>query len=1022
MSDRTRQPPRAQDGSASGTQVSAGGTAGPRPAHWTRGVRAWITLGLVCCALLWQTASIPALDPARQLSQFGHQRWTRLQGLPQDSARVLAQALDGALWIGTDEGLSRFDGTEFQHFNRGDAGLPSGSITALAAARDGSMWVRTLAGVAHFRNGVFRTFDRRQGLEADYISGLVEAQDGTVWAVGGRVAYAIRAGQVIRYGAAEGVPDAGLREVVETRDGVLVGAGIGAVVQFDGVRFRTLADGGSLAGHVALALAEGRDGALWVAGTRGLVEVQRDGRTRAYAAPDGLPEDVVPAVEVDRHGGVWAGTQQGLARLEGERFVQVPALGLSPVVWELFEDRDGSLWVGTNAALHQFREQIFSVFGSSEGFPSDQPSVVYQHPDGALWIGFRDRGVMRRQNGVTTRFTQQDGLPANEVFSIRGAADGSVLVGTRLGLGRIRDGRVLVTTPADPLARTSVYDAIEDRQGRLWLGTHDGVIRIDGTRQERVIAGSPLLSSAVVALALGPDGAVWAGTYAEGLWRYDPSGDRRLFTTADGLPSNGIRALVVDAAGVLWIGTVEGGLAWRRNGAFGRLGPAEGLESGNVGQIVDDGDHLWLGTTLGLAHVPKTALFGDGTTVAPGTPVPHLFITADGLRSSNCAPGFPVAGGGTRDRDGRIWIPTANGLASLLVSDLRPPAEPGPTHITAVIVDGQPADRLDGLTIGSGARRVEFHYSATSLAAPERLRYRYRLEGLDTGWTNAGARRSADYVHLGPGEYRFIVEASLVGGAAGPAGALAFTREARWYERTWSAYAVSAGILALAWLAYWIRLRQLRGRFAIVLDERNRISRELHDTLAQDFVGISSQLGAVASTLRTDPDAAEHRLALARRMTQHSLTEARRSVMDLRSSALTGRHLLDAIRAVAGEMTAGGDVVLEVSGRDPATGTDDLPDDIAQQVLRIAQEAVANAVKHARPGRIHIALARRGGTLTLSVHDDGTGFDPSQAFVSARGHFGLLGMRERARRVGGDLRVESAPGSGTTIHVTVPIP
>jgi ligand-binding sensor domain-containing protein len=152
---------------------------------------------------------------------------------------------------------------------------------------------------------------------------------------------------------------------------------------------------------------------------------------RAYAAPDGLPEDIVRAVEVDRHGGVWAGTQQGLARLEGERFVHVPELGLSPVVWELFEDRDGSLWVGTNAALHQFCEQIFSVFGSSEGYPSDQPSVVYQHPDGALWIGFRDRGVMRRQNGVTTRFTQQDGLPANEVFSIRGAADGSVLVGTR---------------------------------------------------------------------------------------------------------------------------------------------------------------------------------------------------------------------------------------------------------------------------------------------------------------------------------------------------------------------------------------------------------------------------------------------------------------------------------------------------------------------------------------------------------------------------------------------------------------
>lgn len=283
-------------------------------------------------------------------------------------------------------------------------------------------------------------------------------------------------------------------------------------------------------------------------------------------------------------------------------------------------------------------------------------------------------------------------------------------------------------------------------------------------------------------------------------------------------------------------------------------------------------------------------------------------------------------------------------------------------------------------------------------------------------WTDAGNRRTAAYNRLPPGRYRFVVSAALANGTFGDAVGVSFTRRARWQETAWFPYAITTAIIAAAGLVYWVRLRQVRTRFATVLDERNRMARELHDTLAQDFAGIATQLSGVASALRADPSAAERHLDVARRMTQHSLTEARRSILDLRSSALTEGDLRAALESMARETTAGADVAIEVSG----DASPRLDRQTEHQLLRMAQEAVANAVKHARARRVEIELRHTQTHATLTIRDDGIGFDPDLAFMAARGHFGLLGMRERARRLGGDVRFESAPGAGTSIIVTVP--
>jgi signal transduction histidine kinase/ligand-binding sensor domain-containing protein len=985
--------------------------------------RNWIVTSLPTLATRWALALLVcapspalALDPAQQLSQYGHRSWTQQQGLPQDSVRAIAQAPDGALWIGTDEGLARFDGVDFTVYRQRADGLPNSFITSLIAARDGVIWVGTLAGVSRFASGRFTHYNAVNGLGTPTVADLFEARDGTVWAVGGRVVSAFRGGAIVNYGPGDGVPDEGLRELVELPDGTLIGVGFSEVVRFDGRRFHRYLERGRMIDEFGSSMAVDRQGGIWIGTTRGVISIPAGGQLRRFDPPGGVPAAPVRAVIADRDGTIWIGTSNGLARFDGQRFIRVSAPGLRPgvSVWDVFEDRDGSLWVGTSSGLHRFREQPFTVYGTPEGFPSDQPTAVFEDAGGTLWIGFQDAGVLMLRGSERRRLTRADGLASDEVFCILGTRDGAVLVGTRRGLTRIDSRGMRTITPPDTLGRQTVYDAAEAADGTIWMATGNGAIRVDGTRAVRVFGGGPTLADAVVAVAVDGTGAVWAGTYDSGLWRYK-DGDIRQFGQEDGLSSEAVRALVDDRdGGVLWIGTAGGGLSWWRDGRFAHLTAREGLDSNNVGQIIlGDPGYLWLGTSLGLARIRRDALFTGGFNRSDDA----MYAASGGLRSSQCAPGFPISSGGHLDSRGRAWVVTSNGLAMFHPGALTPPSPPAAPQIRAMLIDGTPIPERTAIELPAGVRRVEFQYATVWLSSPERLQYQYRLEGVDQDWISAGARRSTDYNNLPPGHYRFAVRATLGEGAVGPVTTIEFTRRAAWWEASWFPSAVLASLVLLGWLLYWLRLRQIRARFAMVLEERARISRELHDTLAQDFVGISSQLKGVASVLRDSPSVAEERLALARRMTQHSLTEARRSIMDLRTSALEGRSLPEAIEYVARTITSGSGVSVSVNGDARHVLLDA---DRQQHCLRIAQEAIANAVKHGRPGHIDVSLTSQNGHAVLTVHDDGAGFDPDGVFAGARGHFGLLGMRERARRMGGEVSVVSATGQGTTVEVRVP--
>jgi signal transduction histidine kinase/ligand-binding sensor domain-containing protein len=989
------------------------------------GFRARLTAGralrcgwAACAAMLWLSPPARALDSNKSLTQYSRTAWTQEHGLPQDTVRAITQTTDGYLWLGTDEGLARFDGYEFVVFSKSRGQLPADSVTALAPGRDGSLWIGTPSGLVHYRDRQFRTFLMKDGLPDDSIAQVFEDREGSLWVVAGASLCRYRDGHFAIFNAGEQLPMLSVRLVREDSQGALWVVGIGAAGKFENGSFRPVFDPKILGDFIPTGMLPDRSGNIWLGGTTGIIERTGSGAIRRYGASEGLPDPFVRAMWEDRDGNIWAGTNGGLARLDGNTF-KVPSEdrhGSGELVRCLFEDRDGDLWVGASSGLTRFRDTAFTPYGRSEGLPSDEANVVFQDRAGNIWVGFHDSGLMLFAGAKSRLFTTRDGLPNNEVFSIRQARNGDLLVAARDGMARFHDGRFTVEVLSDALGKRAVFDTLEDSEGRLWMGSAGGLYVKEKGRVRSVIPFSPLLANGVVTLAEVPGGALWAGTYGRGLWRIE-AGRAQLFSTAEGLPSDQIRCLYPDAEGTLWIGTFGGGLASYRDGRFRKFNAADGLLSDNIADIADDGESLWLSTTRGICRIARRQLqeFAAGSRK---TLEPVNYGVADGLRSAQCSPGVPAGGGGHATRDGRIWFTTSRGLA---VWDPKAPRRPllaPAVQLVDATVDGKPFDLARSSKLGPNAARVQFRYVGIHLSAPERVRYSYRLNGLDRDWVRAGARRTINFNSLAPGQYVFAVRAEL---PEGPVGERTFPFEVipAFYQTVWFRLLLFLAVLAAAAGIYRLRLQQIRLRFALVLDERVRLAREIHDTLAQGFVGISSQLDAVAMCMPDETSPARKYLDLARRMARHSLTEARRSVMDLRASALEGQSLPEALEAGTRHWTAGTGVALSLTVEgEPGK----LPEETEQHLLRIAQEAVHNVLKHASAHHIWIKLQTDGRALSMQVKDDGRGFEVEGALSAAAGRFGLLGIRERAERLGGELSLASHPGEGTQLEVRVPLP
>lgn len=1016
-------------------------------------------IALCCGVLVWASSTGFALDPSRLLSQFGHDVWQREQGLPNSTIHAILQTQDGYLWLATEEGLVRFDGVRFKVFDAqntpeiasnqiqflfedkqgelwigtaaglaryrgqqfkpftGSEGLPNKSVSCICEDREGNVWVGTAAGLWSFDAGKFVTYSTRDGLPNDSIRSIYEDRSGAIWVstLGGLAR--LRDGAFTAFTTKDGLPNDSVRSVYEDSTGYLWVNTFGGLARFKDGTFSVFTTADGLLNDHIWSIEEDRQGTLWI-GTDGGLNSLINGTFKAYTTKDGLPDNSVWSIYEDRQGVLWVATPGGLGRLEDGAVTSYTSRdGLSDeVVLALFEDREGSLWIGTEAGgLNRLKDAKFTSYSAQDGLSNDFVWAVCQSADGSLWAGTNGGGLNRLRDGKFTSYTTRDRLASNIVRALCEDRAGNLWAGTPGGLSRLKGGRIETFTIQDGLSNNAVSAIEEDRDGSLWIGTLGGLTRLKDGRFTIYTTADGLSDDSIISLLASRDGGLWIGTRTGGLNRLE-GGRFTSYRAKEWVPNDAVRSIYEDEDGILWVGTRRSGLSRFRDREFKSCTMKEGLFDDCVFQIVEDErKNLWMSSPRGAFMVSKKD-FGDFADGSSPQVTSLSYGTADGMLSRECNAGQP---GAWRSTDGKLWFATIKGIAMIDPQRTRINDQPPPVAIERAVVDGESIRLTERVELPPGKERYEFYYTAMSFAAPEKVRFKYKLEGYDKEWVVAGSERVALYTHIPPGTYTFRVIACNNDGVWNETGALLRLYLNPYFYQTYWFYALIAASLGLIALAiYRLRVQRIRGQFAAVLEERNRMAREIHDTLAQGFVGIALQLQAVEKAMPDAPDKAERHLALAQSMVSHSLVEARRTVWDLRSHALESNDLATAFSHTARQMTEGTDVVAEVRVSGEIRR---LPSRIESNALRIAQEALTNAIKHADPKHVLIELDFEAANLQLRVKDDGRGFDTEGVLATADGHFGLLGMRERVEHVGGRLTLLSRPGEGTEVWATIPI-
>ena len=783
--------------------------------------------GLACLAMLLAAAPARALDPHQALTQYGLDSWQ--EGLPLSSIHTVTQTPDGYVWLGTQEGMARFNGAEFTAFDSlHTPGLGGSDVWTLLPGRDGSLWIGTVTGgLSRLRDGVFTSFTARDGLAGDLVLALHEDPRGTLW-VGTSQGLSRRDGQRwTSFGVREGLPHPAVRALASDAQGALwIGTDGGGLARYADGRFERFTARDGLSDDHVRALACDPEGRVWVGTDAGLSLFQA-GRFTRFSTRDGLLSDTVRALLVDREGSLWIAGFGGLNRFRDGRFEGLSARdGLpSDVAFCLHEDREGSLWIGTiGGGLARLRDGPAVAFTTREGLPDDLVRGVLEGHDGDLWVA-TDGGLARLRNGSLERGARPGELPSPAVFGLAEDRAGALWVGSRGGLTRLGAGGARTFTRRDGLAADLVRAILEDRDGTLWVGTDAGLsLRRPGASGFEA-AGGVQADRPVFCIVQAPDGDLWVGTEGLGLLRRH-AGSWSVLQPRDGLPSPIVRALLPDADGGLWIGT-DHGLARLRQGRFLTYTSADGLPSDVIHALVDDAaGNLWLTSNKGIARVAKAALLARGRD--PAAPLPVLTLgTPDGMESAECNGDFQP--GAIRARDGRLWAASVKGVVVVDPSRVAAGRQPPPVVVEQLLVDGRSVAPARAPSLGPGVARLGLRYAGLSYVAPERLRFRYRLEGFDRDWTDAGARREAFYTNIPPGAYRFRVQAGFEGGPWNEAGAALELRLLPRFTQTWAfRLLAAAGLTGLVLTGFRLRLAGLRRRQAELVSLVEARTRDLH--------------------------------------------------------------------------------------------------------------------------------------------------------------------------------------------------
>jgi signal transduction histidine kinase len=941
-------------------------------------LRAWLVRLLVCVLFV---ASGPYQCVAQNLRYLSQQAWSTEEGLPQSSVHSIAQTPDGYLWLATEGGLVRFDGVAFRIFDRGsEPAFTSDDVCCLAVDRTG-LWIGTADGVLRLRQGQFHRYSKADSLASSAIESI------------------------------HGTGDGGL--VVDTANGWS---------EWNQTGFRALS-------KVPLEFTSDGAGLTAVPGSaswRFSTTMVSAGGGHQWRVGQELPTGRIQTVFVDREGMAWVGMNSGLFVLTAEKASATPVTLLSGnSVLSVFEDAEGNHWIGTETSgLHVLRRLAFR---SEPGLADQAVTSVAQTKDGSIWIGTRDDGLRRVQNGAMSEPVTESKLTSAVILCLAAGADGGLWVGTPDGLNYIdTNNAVRRITSADGLPDDYIRALAEDSDGSVWVGTRQGLAHLRRFGEQLSITtktSADGLGGDLIGALLFNAGELWAAT-SGGLSVVRSDGSIRNFTAKDGLGATITTAMGEDSAGHLWVASNNGSLSFLEGQRFLPVGKFRGDvgRDGNDGNIegitADRLGFLWFRMDRGIRRVVLSALLNcvGKTPCAMQSGAMVKYGLADGLPNDEVVAGESSVG--SLANHGEIWFPTRGGVAIVDTEHLPANSVAPPVVLQRFSVDDL-SERVGptSIDIPFGHARFTMEYAGLSFTAPSEVRYRFRLEGFDKNWTDAGNRRSATYTNLTPGSYIFRVQARNKDGVWNLSGAeLRFRIIPPIYRRWW--FVLLSLLLLLALLAgmYLLRLRRLQGEFDAVLAERNRMAREIHDTLTQDFVGASLQLDLISQHLsRGKYELARDQVKRTRQLVTEGLEEARRSIWELRVN-----HSQDSLPTRLAKIVQR-DTFSAINPRLHLGGAYRAVDPrVERELLRIAQEALSNVLHHARSAETSVELHYSSDMLMLTIEDKGIGFVANEA-SSKTGHYGLLGMKERAATIDGTLEVTSEPGRGTKVTLRVPI-